>query len=489
MSNRVNRIVKRIYYAVELQLRSSLAISSGEDGITDMDILRNRNGEVFIPGTSIAGAFRNYLQKNKEEDCNFGFSRGEEGRMSSVCISDLYFAEKPVDAVADGEQAQSEFDKTPVDAVADGVQPADGGQVQDKFDKRPVVTVRDGVQLTDGKQVRNKFDMEIIETGASGILYFHYVIRENDRALDADSETAHLLCGMERGEIRFGGNKTRGFGKLAVGRIYQAEFDSDHVQEWISFSKKIREISAYPVKKGYEEWMEGRQADERKYYLIRIPLKLTGGISIRKYSAEPLKADFEHITCNGEPIIPGTSWNGAIRADVKEILQQLGCSPERSNSIIRQWFGYVELKKKQGMAPREKKKVNAWQSAVIIEESIIRNSVPVPMTRNKISRFDASAVTGALYSEITCCGGETELEIMVRKDESRWYYALLAVLELAVQDICKGYVAVGGQTAIGRGIFSGSSEGFLDKESRKRGQQELLYLIDGKEAERCAMQI
>ena len=58
-----------------------------------------------------------------------------------------------------------------------------------------------------------------------------------------------------------------------------------------------------------------------------------------------------------------------------------------------------------------------------------------------------------------------------------------------VQDICKGYVAVGGQTAIGRGIFSGPSEGFLDKESRKRGQQELLYLIDGKEAERCAMQI
>lgn len=435
MSDRVNPIVKRIYYATEIQLRSPLAISNGENETTDMDVLRNRNGEIFIPGTSIAGAFRNFLLKKKDENGSFGFSKEKEGRMSSICISDFY------------------------------------------FEGKPVVTIRDGVQLSDGKQVQNKFDMEVIETGAKGILYFNYVIRENSPVSDADQEAAQLFCGMERGDIRFGGNKNRGFGRLTLGKIYQSEFAKKNLKEWISFSGKIRDVSAYQSEKEYEAWMQERQMPEEKYYRINIPLKLTGGISIRKYSAEPMKADFEHITCNGESVIPGTSWNGAIRADVKNILLQLGCSAQGCVRILNEWFGYVEKKKDSDFC--KKQKLDAQQSCVVIGESIIRDTVRVPMTRNKISRFDASTITSALYSEITSCGGETDLEIMVKKDAT-YYDALLAVLELVVQDICKGYVAVGGQTAVGRGIFSGSSDGFLDEKMRKRGQQELLYLIKGR---------
>lgn len=429
MNNRVNKIIKRNYYAVEIRLKSPLALSGGENELTDMDVLRNSQGEVFIPGTSVAGVFRNYLEKGKEEDCSFGFSKGEDGRMSSVYISDIYFADAPV------------------------------------------TTVRDGVQLSDGKQVENKFDMEIIEPGVSGMLYLNYVIRENDRMIDTDGEVARLLYALEQGEIRFGRSKNRGFGRIAVGTIYQETFTSGQATEWISFSKTIRQVSSYSIKKEYKEWIRTCQETERKYCTFKVPLKLTGGISIRKYSTEPEKADSEHITCNGEPIVPGTSWTGAIRADVKNILMQLGCGVQESASIIDQWFGYVHTKES-----------DALQSMVVIGESIIRDSVRVPMTRNKITRFDASTIESALYSEITNCGGETELEIMVKKDDSRWSYALLAVLELVVQDICKGYVAVGGQTAVGRGIFTGSPDGILDEDIRKRGQQELLHLIKGKGA-------
>lgn len=439
MGSRVNKIVKRSYYAVEISLRSPLALSGGENETTDMDVLRNSKGEAFIPGTSIAGAFRNYLQKGKQEDCSFGFSRGEEGRMSSVCISDIY------------------------------------------FDKKPVISVRDSVRLSADKQVENKFDMEVIETGAAGILYLDYVIRERDRNEDTDQEAARLIRGMQSGEIRFGGNKNRGFGRFAVGRIYQETFTPEQVDEWISFSSRIHDLSAYSMKKDYEEWIRNFQAEEPRYDTIRVPLKLTGGISIRKYSTEPMKADFEHITCNGDPVIPGTGWNGAIRADVKNILGQLGCSAQKSKVLIDQWFGCVNAEKEQRAGKQDGKEPKSRQSLVVIGESVIHNSVRVPMVRNKISRFDSSTVEGALYSEITNCGGETELEIMVKKDDNRWYYALLAILELVVQDICKGYVAVGGQTAVGRGIFTGSADGILDREKRKRGQQELIYLIEGKE--------
>lgn len=446
MSGRVNRIVKRIYYAAEISLRSPLALSCGESETTDMDVLRNSRGEVFIPGTSIAGAFRNYLQRSRDKEGSFGFSKGEDGRMSSVYISDIYL-------------------------------------------QAPKITVRDGVQLSDEKQVENKFDMEIIEPGAAGILYLTYVIRENDLELDVEQEAAHLIRAVESGEIRFGRSKNRGFGRAAVRDIYQAEFTAAEVKEWISFSTRYRELSAYPIKKKYEEWIRICQESEQKYYRINVPLKLTGGISIREYSAEPSKADFEHITSNGEPVIPGTSWNGAIRADVKDILQQLGCSTETALDLMKLWFGYVNVAEGQKNTKKDREP-DALQSLVVVGESVIRGeSVRVPMTRNKISRFDASTIEGALYSEIVNCGGVTELELLVRKDEERQYRALLAVLELVIQDICKGYVSVGGQAAVGRGIFcldEGSVDGgtaglpkkILDDDTRKKGQEELIDLIE-----------
>ena len=56
--NHKNKIIRRYYLAAEVYLRSPLALSSGENEVSDMDVLKNGKGEVFIPGTSVAGAFR-----------------------------------------------------------------------------------------------------------------------------------------------------------------------------------------------------------------------------------------------------------------------------------------------------------------------------------------------------------------------------------------------------------------------------------------------
>ena len=48
---RENVIVKRIYYVAQLSLQSPLALSGGNSENTDMDVLRNGKGELFIPGT------------------------------------------------------------------------------------------------------------------------------------------------------------------------------------------------------------------------------------------------------------------------------------------------------------------------------------------------------------------------------------------------------------------------------------------------------
>lgn len=395
------KIIKRKYYALAIRLDSPLNVSSGDHYYTDSDVIKNKSGELFVPGTSLAGAFRNRLNQKKTEEGIMGYSKGSDGNMSSLFISDLYFR-------------------------------------TDKNSLRS--SVRDGVNLSDEKIVDNKFDMEIIETGAEGILYFHYILRKDDSEQRFDQSINIILQEIQNGAIRIGSNKNRGFGRIHIEQIYQSEFTKDDIDDWLSFVPDYKNLSNYQTIKTYEEWEKEQKRVTSSYIKITVPLKLTGGISIRKYSTEPGKADFEQITCNGDAVIPGSSWMGAIRADAKNILDELGVRGK--DDYIDQWFGYID---------KEKKK--AKQSTVVVAENVIKQSHSQLMTRNRINRFDAGTKSGALYTEIAYFNGNTNLELMVKKDEEGKYYALIGLLQLIIFDIQKGYVPVGGQTAVGRGIF------------------------------------
>lgn len=392
----MNRILQRYYIAIELELRAPLSVANGEDRYTDADVVKSADGEVFLPGTSIAGVFRAYMDQKKISDEIMGFSEDEKGRMSALFIRDAYF-------------------------------------------ERAHVSVRDGVRLKDHiVEYGGKFDFEIIETGALTTLYLEYVKREND-VEDGLIWIAKIIQGMDCGDIRFGAKKNRGFGNVKVRQVYMAAFDSTKKDEWIAFCR-----DGEPVQKAgtsWEKWKELGQPCEERYVSITLPLKLTGGISIRKYSAEPNKADFEHITCNERPVIPGSSWNGAIRARISEILEEVGCPEKRRGELIDSWFGYVE-------------KNEAHQSSVIFGESILEGATRLVATRNRINRFDASTVEGGLYTEISYFGGTTDLQIKIQKKEG--YEGLLGIMYFIMDEIREGYLAIGGQTAVGRGIFKGT---------------------------------
>jgi len=409
----ISRIRKKKYYAVSVKLASPLCISSGYDENTDKDVLRNACKEVFLPGSSIAGAWRDYLGQSRNCDGLMGFSEDEKGRMSPIIVQDLYLSENIR------------------------------------------ISARDGVKLDSSKGVINKFDMEIVETGASGILFFNYTERDNTQ-WDYETAIADILRGMQTGEIRFGASKNRGMGRLHIDCVYESAFTKEEVDAWIRFSPERKSLSAYQKHVPYREWAEKHIATrDSRYIHITVPLTLHGGISIRKYSTKPRQADYEHITSNGEPVIPGSSWGGAIRSDACRILEDLGCHD--MERLVRAWFGSIDddLKKKVSdlEMPEDESPEEAHQSQIVIGESILRGAQPVPMTRNKINRFDASTVDGALYSDISYYGGETELNLMVRKDADAEYEALLGLLLIIISDLQEGYLPVGGLVSVGRGIF------------------------------------
>ena len=416
-----NAIVKRAYYKIEVENISPLATSSGERELTDSDLLRNADGICFVPGTSLAGAFRNALKLEKKSKGIMGFSDGEDGKMSGIYISDLYFNQN---------------------------------------NERPIIiSVRDGVQL-EKRVVNEKFDMEIVETGVKGFIFINYIVRSTESEDEYRESINKIIAKISSGDIRIGGNKNRGFGRLKVISIQISVFNRENVEEYIEFKNTFKDSkSKYQIEKKYDEWIKDCGDIDTDYVWVTVPLKLTGGISIRRYSTIPGKANYSHITCNGKPVIPGTSWNGAIRSEANKILKSLGCNQKQTSELIDDWFGSIKKSNDDS---------NIHQSRIVINESILENSKPLPMTRNRINRFDASTRDGALYSEISYFGGTTNLEIGVMKKDIEVCFEILGIINLIVNGIQNGYISVGGQTAVGRGIFEANgdikySENILDR--------------------------
>lgn len=405
MSSKNRKICKRIWLGVTFDLLSPLCISNGEEINTDRDVICDREGNPFIPGTSLAGAVREYLSMGREQKCMFGYSRREEGgtdgRMSSVCFSDTVLSNAKI-------------------------------------------CFRDGVHLNGKASINNKFDWEVVDTGAAGCFYIELVIREGDPEEEELELIRTAFQGMQTGALRLGYRKNRGFGRIHLLHVYQWEFTDKNVSDWLDFSRPVlkREKDSWSLGAESEKfrteagaWL--RQAREMdKYVSITVPVRLGGGVSIRQYSTRSGEADFEHITGNGQPVVPGTSWNGAIRGRCMEILEDLGISHACAVRSLNQWFGSPETN----------------QSSIVLEESVIENAGMLQISRSKVNRFDASAVSGALYTEIACFGGSTALVIHIAKRETEWK-AAAGLLLLAIEDIRNGFLAIGGQTAVGRGLF------------------------------------
>ena len=390
-------IKSKIYYYVRMELLSPISIGNGDDLLTDHDCLRNSKGVPFIPGTSLAGVFSHYL--SDEMLALFTPKIGDEYKQSPYYISDANIV------------------------------------LDDK--KRNVSTsIRDGVKLKPDKIAEDgaKFDFEIVESSTKFDFRIEVIVRDHDNIDKMKKVVDVILHGLNSGEILLGYKSKRGYGKVKIEDVKIKEFTKNSLEEMLLFDK-------YQMDK-YDQYSIPDIDNENKYDYMQVHLRQVGGISIRKYSATAGEVDFEHVTSNGKPVIPGTSWNGLIRRQIAEYLDD----DIISNCCVKinDWFGEAKKRDTTGRA-----------SNIIIEESIIKKEKRIQITRNKISRFSAGVSNHALFSEVSYFNGDTVLGIKVKKsieedpDNSR----IIGVLSLVIKDIDNGFIALGGQTAIGRGLF------------------------------------
>lgn len=382
------------YFSIVFELASPLAIGSGENANTDSDIILDSSGKPTIPATAIAGVFRNYLNVGEYSEL-FGYisKAGTNSPKDKAHESDIRFY--------------------------------DAQLISDSF----FTTVRDSVKLEDKVGVNGaKFDMEAVETGIS----FETVIELKDDGSDAESDILRTLEAINAGFLRIGSKTSRGYGRLKVVSLKKAEFTlPDDKAKWLDFDLFNAED------KCYKETALPDSADD--FISIKLKLKQKGAVSIRSYTVKNAddisSADYIQLSLkDGTSVISGTSWAGAFRDRFRQL---------SNDTLANELFGYVDTVK-----------LSQKKSLIYFSESEIVGGEMKVITRNSIDRFTAGTKDGALYTEKTCYNGSCGLEISINKNGLEDAEKNIALICAVICDLDKGYLAVGGLTSVGRGMFT-----------------------------------
>jgi len=381
-----------------VELLSPAIIGSGRDENSDVDVLRDSEGKVYIPATSFTGVLRHAIKlDNSYKDklelfWGSPMEKEKQLRQSSIKIDDLL------------------------------------------PDSEPKVVIRDGVKIDNKKGIAEegaKFDYEVIEPGAKFNLNIEVTLDGNDDDFKKRM-LATIIKYLEDGQINIGAKTNSGFGriKLTNCKIYTFDFTrKEDVLRWLkqNFSAQS-EFNADPFEL------------KPKTFTISADFVIKNSLIVRSYNFDPNEPDIEHIKSNGKPVLPGTSIKGAIRARAERIVKTLG----KSESIIKDLFGDVDEKSKE-----------AKKGKITVEETIIDGYPEEVQTRIKIDRFTGGAIEGALLETkplFSQKNGKTiNLKITIR--DYKDYEAGLMLLVL--KDLWTADLPIGGEKAIGRGVLEG----------------------------------
>src|SRR5262249_33036699 len=175
----------------------------GDDVDTDLPLARDGRGELYVPGTSIAGALRQWCEQafgDESVNEHWGFQDGDQGHASFVIVEDVPVNEASV----------------------------------------VVVEVRDGVGIDRCRGAaaeRIKYDRAILPRDTRLKFALSAEAKDSEQRLAALAMLAALKEAMEEARVRLGASKTRGLGKIKLeGGMFVEERFNDR-QSILAFLK------------------------------------------------------------------------------------------------------------------------------------------------------------------------------------------------------------------------------------------------------------
>jgi CRISPR/Cas system CSM-associated protein Csm3 (group 7 of RAMP superfamily) len=468
---------KPFFYIARLVLKTCtpLSIASGRtDGIADNLIVRDANGLPAIPGSSLAGVLRHSYQRicdpdKKEKDAIntnalFGSDKQAPQRtgepsyvhVSWGCLHDK--TDNPIEGLLDPNDLCWEDDEI----IKDALQSTPIKREHVKLNHRGV---------SDAKQ-QGKFDRASLTTGHRFSVELSLWSDEKN-----DPRWEQLLDLIKRPDFRLGGGTRRGLGKLKIIRCYTGKFNLQETEDFNKFGKLTQCLTD-------RESLEKLGESESQEQLPTIKLNLTpldgyrfgGGTEhlIQNGQADMLavtencvtwKNSQGAITEKKQIVIPASSVKGAIShrvayhynvltqafadqkfnnpdtapADVKKYVGE-------NNEAVKALFGYVN-------EDTEKAQIGSLIFDDIYLARTTEDKQVTEYTHNSMDRFTGGVRDGALFSEEVITDNQPlVLNItVVKKPESKIWHAL----ELALNDLTEGRLALGAGGGRGHGYFSG----------------------------------
>ena len=400
-----------------LTAKTAFMVGSGDDEGSDSDILRTGDGEVFIPGTSLAGICRSYLEEsNKSIDIDniFGTIKNKEEKESSIIFYDAFATEKVYTAVRDSVRLERRVSKS-----------------------------------------KCKFDYEIAEPKST----FDFRIEINYHDANVERKICEtIVYGFQKENIRIGAKTTRGFGVFSLDNVKYLSLDLNEKEDM----KRYIDFDWKDVKDDFK-LIDGEE--DEVYVSLESKLALESFIFIRDYATldrvEPVKdskfVDAKTLTNRfGDVIIPGTAWAGVFRHHIGKVLEKAGY--ENKTQFLDDLFGYQTKDDDIGKT----KEVPKSKSNIFFTETMIKDEdiMMLNRTRTAVDRFSGSALqTGALFTGRVAYKKEESgskpicLKIKIKKDFAELEFAK-NLINICFKDIENGYLTVGGNASIGAGIFT-----------------------------------
>ena len=399
---------------VTLEADTPLKIgSSASDFMKDSPIQKDWNGLPMILGTSLAGVLRKDFDGDRDEI--FGSENG-----SKVIFSNLLLLDEKEEVNEGLLLEKSAFLKL--------------------FENLPQ---REHTAITDKGVAKehSKFDEEVVYKGTR--FKFSMEMLEDKNAFDTIIEM------LQSPSFRVGGGSTKGFGKFKVLDI--AEMVIDSPDKLAKYSSSLNS----KIEKGRVASLTTKSKTHTIYKLNIKPddfFMFGSGFGDADADQTPVVEkviDYANKGLSANHIlIPASSLKGAIAhrtAYHYNLQNELYIGNDEARLVISELFGEAKNSKKEIDGSKGKVLFSDLFKPDMGESKVFDHVA--------IDRFTGGGIDGALFQEKTTAqSDEWEVEMLLEKGVSD---EVIKAFESALDDVCRGMLALGGATTKGHGVFSG----------------------------------
>ncbi|WP_040214153.1 RAMP superfamily CRISPR-associated protein [Clostridium polynesiense] len=388
-----NGSILKIY---EIYIENLTPLHIGGDN--DELLIDKEKNEIYLPGTTIAGALRSYLKTIGFEkvDKLFGVVEGNKNLLSRIFVYDSFSPLKSMD-------------------------------------------IRSGVKIdrfSGAASDKAKFERSYAGEGHEFTLKLEvYADTEKDYE-DYNSAVYSCIKAIAAGNITLGAYKTSGAGRFKVKEIKELFFHLNKKEDLFSYLKNSKDY----VKKSIED-IEVKNDYNTAFIEYELKGETLTPLLIKGMSTlDHTRSDSEGIkNVRGEYIIPGTSLKGVIRSHGERILKYY--KKEAYGDMI---FGGTNNTK-------------SISKFIAFDSSLMKCREEL-YSRIKVDRFAGSVMKGQKPEE-TLITGEVNIKGALRpieiKDNKEINEEAAALIALIFRDIALGELPLGSGSSVGRGRIKG----------------------------------